>query len=209
MFTGLIEHVGTIRAWERHDRGARLVIDPGSWRHGARLGDSIAVHGCCLTVAIDPAVLHGALAFDLVPETLRLTAFERLHPGARVHLEPAATLATALGGHLVQGHVDGVGTVTSNSERGGEWRLALTPPANVLDALVPKGSVAIDGVSLTIASVDPPQRTIEIALIPTTLEKTTLGALRPGDPVNVEVDVIAKTVAHYVRHMVRPAPSRA
>jgi riboflavin synthase len=139
------------------------------------------------------------LAFDVVAQTLALTTLGGLAPGQRVHLEPSATLATLLGGHLVQGHVDGVGTVAS-VRTSGEWRARITPPAHLMEYLAPQGSIAVQGVSLTLAAIAPPREAwFEIALIPTTLAKTTLGELRGGSRVNLECDVIAKHVVHWLK----------
>jgi riboflavin synthase len=150
----------------------------------------MAVNGVCLTV-VERSAEH--LAFDLSEETLRRTSFARLSGGDRVNLERPLTLLGRLGGHLVQGHVDGVGEVTAveRSEDGGAW-LTVRAPADVRRYLVEKGSVGVDGISLTVAARD--ADTFSVALIPHTLEATTLGSARVGDPVNLEVDVIAKYV---------------
>jgi riboflavin synthase len=163
------------------------------------VGESIAVDGCCLTLAADPSTQDGRFAFDVVPETRAKTTIGGLVPGARVHLEPSATLATLLGGHLVQGHIDGVGRVLG-VQASGEWRVRIGLTRDLMAYLAPKGSVCVQGVSLTIAAVSPAEGWFEVALVPTTLEKTTLGGLRAGDGVNVECDAIAKTVVNYLRH---------
>jgi riboflavin synthase len=237
MFTGLIENMGVVDRCEPSAAGVRLMIRPGAWPAGAgslpvRLGDSIAVNGCCLTLAAAVGA-DGLLAFDVIPETLAKTTIGGLKPGAAVNLELSATLATVLGGHLVQGHVDGVGVfehVTTpgdakgqSGEGWGEWRVRIRPPAELMQYIVPKGSVAIDGVSLTIASVNANERegtspgagaspgvssgagrpeTFDIALIPTTLAKTTLGTSLTGHRCNIECDSMAKTVVHYLKHFV-------
>lgn len=210
MFTGLIEHLGVIASIDPSPAGQRIVVDAGSWQHHAKLGDSISVNGCCLTVAEAPR--GSMLAFDVIPETLAKTTLGTLARGKRVHLEPSATASTLLGGHIVQGHVDGVAEVLDNGTEpplhlaevaaptAADWRLRLRLPVALMEFAAPKGSIAIDGVSLTIAVLDPREHTLEIALIPTTLEKTTLGTLRPGDSVNVECDTIAKTVVHWLKH---------
>ncbi len=215
MFTGIIEAVGTLCATEETVAGRRLVVDPGAWHHTPRAGDSIAVRGVCLTVAKDPREAGGLLLFDAVPETLSRTTLGALVPGDRVHLEHAATPTTLLGGHIVQGHVDGVGTVLANGNvpggasggGGGGWVLEIACPESdgtaTIEYMVPKGSVAVDGVSLTLARVDAARGAIGIALIPTTLEKTTLGPLRAGDRVNIECDATAKTVVQYLKHYVK------
>jgi riboflavin synthase len=205
------------------------------WTYRPDPGDSISISGCCLTLAAllpdDPAATSpdpagaahmppgaaGACpiwAFDVVPETLRRTTLGELRPGDPVNLEHAVTAATLMGGHFVQGHVDGVGRVV-DVQRGADWRVTIRPPDPVPDPggdagapsgaggdlmryAAPKGSIAIDGVSLTIAAVDARARTIGVALIPVTLARTTLGRLAPGDRVNLEMDILAKTVVHYL-----------
>ncbi|MGD9689103.1 MAG: riboflavin synthase [Phycisphaerales bacterium] len=199
MFTGLIQAIGRVRAIRPLPAGVRLEIDPGPWTHRPEPGDSIAVAGCCLTlVATSPTSPAAAWSFDVVPESLARTRLSALKPGDRVNLEHAVTPSTLMGGHFVQGHVDAVGTVVS-IVTAPEWRVAVAVPPALAPYLVPKGSICIDGVSLTIAAIPPAARpTFEVALIPTTLERTTLGALKPGDPVNIEADMIAKTVVRYL-----------
>jgi riboflavin synthase len=208
MFTGIIRLLGTVT-----DRrpvaggGLRVVVRPEGpgFRPRPGVGDSIAVDGCCLTVAAEPGA-DGSLAFDLVPETLaKTTAEARLRPGARVHLEQAASASTLLDGHIVQGHVDGRAEVVS-VVKGGEWRVRLRPPAGLMPYIVPKGSVAVAGVSLTIAEVSPGEGWFEVALIPTTLEKTNFRSLAAGEAVNIECDGVAKAVVHYLTHYAGTAP---
>lgn len=200
MFTGIVQRVGTVAEITRTPTGSRLVIDPGGWGGDLAPGESVAVSGCCLTLALAP---DPALAFDVIPETLAKTALGDLTPGDPVNLERSLTLATPLGGHFVQGHVDGVGQVVSVSTEG-EHRVRLAPPAGLMRYMTPKGSVALDGVSLTIAALDPGAHGqggwIEVALIPTTLAETTLSAWTPGRRVNVEADMLAKTVVHHLEH---------
>lgn len=199
MFTGLIEHLGVVESVQPSSAGARLLIRASRWPHTPTVGESIAVDGCCLTLAADPAAQGGAFAFDVIPESLAKTTLGGVLAGAGVHLEPSATLATLLGGHLVQGHVDGVGRVL-RIDTTGQWRVRIAPPTELMAYFAPKGSVCVQGVSLTIAELSPKEGWFEIALIPTTLDKTTLGGLRVGDGVNIECDAIAKTVVHYLRH---------
>lgn len=208
MFTGLIEHMGRVQRVAPTPAGVRLLIDPLAWAHHPALGESIAVNGCCLTVA-EPPAHAGGLAFDVVPETLAKTTLASFRPGTPVNLEHAATPSTLLGGHIVQGHVDGVGEVVqianskgqrANEEAVGEWRVRVALARDLMAFVVPKGSIAVDGVSLTIASVDPAAGWFEVALIPTTLAKTTLAGLAPGDRVNIECDATAKTIVHYLMH---------
>ena len=189
MFTGLIQQCGTIVAREERADATRLLVDHDGWDHRPEPGASIAVNGCCLTV-----VQAGEqLAFDVIPITLQRTTLGDLKAGSRVNLEHAATPSTLLGGHLVQGHVDGVGRVLANGSHPDDgWILGIETPDTVGDYLIERGSVTIEGVSLTVK--DAPAGGLEVALIPETLERTTLGALRPGDRVNLESDCLARMV---------------
>src|SRR5262245_31080860 len=139
MFTGLVQSVGTVRSVEQSTSGARIIIDASGWSHRPAPGDSISVNGCCLTVAAPPGPANH-LAFDAVAETLSKTTLSALAPGSRVNLEHAATASTLLGGHVVQGHVEGVGVVV-NVHTGRDWRLTVRPPAELMEFMVPKGSV--------------------------------------------------------------------
>ena len=199
MFTGIVEHQGLVAALRQEPWGARLEVDPCGWPHAPRDGDSIAVDGCCLTVVGTP-VAGGPLRFDVVPQTLGLTTVGALRAGDRVNLEHAATASTLLGGHLVQGHVDGIGKVLAVSEAGGEWRTRIAAPPSVQPYLVERGSVAVDGVSLTVAALG--DRWFEVALIPATLAKTTLRGRLAGSRVNLEADAMAKMVAEHVRRAI-------
>jgi riboflavin synthase len=202
MFTGLVQAVGKVASVEPRQAGAgggfRLRIDPLGWGYRPEVGESISVSGCCLTVAALEGPDGGLWAFDAVPETLAKTTLGGLAAGCRVNLEHAATPTTLLGGHVVQGHVDGVAVVESVLTEG-EWRVRIRPTADLMEYMTPKGSVCVEGVSLTLARVEPRQW-FEVALIPVTLEKTTLGELRAGSSVNVEADAFAKTVVNWVRH---------
>ena len=186
MFTGIVEERGRVR----EVGAARLAVNCRTVSTDAAPGDSIAVNGACLTV-VERSSEH--LAFDVSEETLRRTSFDRLSAGDPVNLERPLTLSSRLGGHLVQGHVDGVGEVVGLEPAGdgGAW-LTIRAPAERMRYLIEKGSVCVDGVSLTVASLD--GDTFSVALIPHTLEVTTLGSVRVGDPVNLEVDLIAKYV---------------
>lgn len=202
MFTGIVEHQGRVIALRTEPWGARLEVDPCGWAHAPRDGDSIAVNGCCLTVVGTPA--PGApLRFDVVPQTLSLTTVGALAAGDAVNLEHAATPSTLLGGHVVQGHVDAVGDVLAVSQAGGEWRTRIAAPAAVAPHLVERGSVAVDGVSLTVAAVG--AGWFEVALIPATLAKTTLRARLAGSRVNLEADAMSKMVAEHVRRALAAA----
>lgn len=192
VFTGLVQAVGRVKAVEPRATGVRLLVEPGGWGHRPGLGDSISVSGVCLTVAEEPGAGGGAgWAFDVVHETLAKTTLGRLRPGSAVNLEHAVTASTLMGGHFVQGHVDGVARV-ERVEAGDDWRLTVRPPAELRAYFVAKGSVCLDGVSLTIATLD--EQTLGVALIPTTLAKTTLAELKVGDGVNVEADIDRKSV---------------
>ncbi|MCA9295050.1 MAG: riboflavin synthase [Phycisphaerales bacterium] len=202
MFTGLVQAVGTIRACTPTAAGRSLIIAPGAWDHAPSPGDSIAVNGCCLTVAEclrdgDASVLW---RFDVITQTLHVTTLGALVEGGGVNLESSVTPATLLGGHLVQGHIDAIASVVSVQDEPEDWRVRLQPPADrmdLMDMIVARGSIALDGVSLTIAEAD--DCSFEVALIPETLERTTLRGWRPGSSVNMEVDQIARTVVTYLR----------
>lgn len=190
MFTGIVEELGRVAENAARPPGARLAVDAPGVAGDAQVGSSVAVNGVCLTVVERGG---GRLAFDLSPETLARSALDTLAPGDPVNLERPVTLATRLGGHLVQGHVDGVGTVAAVDRDGaGATMTVRLPdgPADLARYVVEKGSVALDGVSLTVAAVD--GDTFTVALIPHTLAVTSLGERRAGDPVNLEVDIMAK-----------------
>jgi riboflavin synthase len=186
VFTGIVEERGAVR----EVGSSRLAVACATVNTDSDVGASVAVNGVCLTVVERS---EDYLAFDLSEETLRRTSFSRLAEGDPVNLERPLTLSSRLGGHLVQGHVDGVGTVTGfePDEAGGAW-ITVEAPADLRRYLVEKGSVSVDGVSLTVAALG--EGTFSVALIPHTLAVTTLGATHVGDPVNLEVDVIAKYV---------------
>jgi riboflavin synthase len=194
MFTGIVETLGHVGAAETVGGGRRLGVtvpeDPG-WRLG--LGESVAVSGVCLTV-VDAA--PGRLAFDLAEETLRVTTLGGLGVGDPVNLERPLRLDGRLGGHLVLGHVDGVGRVVAVRPEGDGVRVEIEVPRRLRPLLIPKGSVTVDGVSLTVADLG--GDVFAVALIPHTLAVTTLGQRRPGDPVNLEMDVIGKYVRGFV-----------
>jgi riboflavin synthase len=193
VFTGLVREVGTIVSVEGGSAGVRVQVESPATAAAAAIGDSIAVSGVCLTVV---AVDDGRLSFDAVPETLARTSLGRLDTGSRVNLEPALRAGEPLGGHYVQGHVDGVGRVRSVEPEGDGKRIWLDAPPELLRYVVEKGSIAVEGTSLTVADLD--DVGFAVALIPHTLAETTLGALEPGDPVNLEVDVLAKYVERLV-----------
>jgi riboflavin synthase len=191
VFTGIVRERGRVLAAERNGEGGgiRLRIAAPHTAAGTSLGDSISVSGCCLTaVSAD----NSELVFDAVPESLARTTLAQIDEGDEVDLEPALRAGDPLGGHYVQGHVDGIGRVQSLEPAGDDVRLSLEVPPELLRYCVEKGSLAVDGVSLTIAALG--DDGVEIALVPHTLRETTLAALRPGDGVNLEVDVLAKYV---------------
>jgi riboflavin synthase len=185
VFTGIVREVGTVAAFD----GSRLLVAASETAAGVAVGDSVSVSGVCLTVV---EAEEGRLAFDVVPETLSRTGLGRLESGDRLNLEPALRVGDPLGGHVVQGHVDAVGRVRSVVPEEDSRRVWLDAPDTIVRYCLEKGSIAVDGVSLTVAALD--DDGIEVALIPHTLEVTTLGSLEPGDEVNLEVDVLAKVV---------------
>ena len=189
MFTGIVRELGTVDAFD----GSRLVVVAPETAGGVAVGDSVSIAGVCLTVV---AAEEGRLAFDVVPETLSRTALGRLGPGDRLNVEPSLRVGDPLGGHVVQGHVDAVGTVRSVTPEGDSRRVWVDAPDAIVRYCLEKGSIAVDGVSLTVAALD--EEGFEVALIPHTLAVTTLGDLEPGDEVNLEVDVLAKVVERLV-----------
>ncbi len=192
MFTGIVEELGAVRAITPNAGGARLEIVAKTVLDDAELGASIAVNGCCLTVV---ELLDDGWAADAVTETLDRTTLGSLVAGDPVNLERPVRLADRLGGHVVQGHVDGVGALRDRTALpDGSTRMTFTAPAAVLRYVVEKGSITVDGISLTVAALDDQATTFDVAVIPHTLSVTTLGPKRPGDPVNLEVDVLAKYV---------------
>jgi len=190
VFTGLIREVGTVVSRVGGPDGVRLTIEAPATAGGAEVGDSVAIDGVCLTVV--QAAGDGVLAFDAVPETLARTSLETLDHGSRVNLEPALRAGEPLGGHYVQGHVDGAGSVRSVEPEGDGKRIWVDAPTELLRYVVEKGSIAMQGASLTVAAVD--AGGFAVALIPHTLAATTLGTLEPEDRVNLETDVLAKYV---------------
>lgn len=189
MFTGLIREVATVASMDGGVEGVRLTVAAPETSRDAIVGDSVAISGVCLTVV---AVEDELLSFDAVPETLQRSSLGRLGPGDRVNVEPALRAGEPLGGHYVQGHVDGVGAVRSIEPEGDGKRIWFDAPADLLRYVVEKGSVSVEGTSLTVAGLD--DAGFAVALIPHTLEATTLGGLNPGDSVNLEADVLAKYV---------------
>jgi riboflavin synthase len=217
MFTGLVEHVGAIESIELCDVGARpdssgaradqigasIRVQAGPLAKGLAKSGSIAVNGCCLT-AID--IEGKSFAADLSGETLRRTSLGEMKPGTRVNLERPLTAMKELGGHFVQGHVDGVGRVARLEPEGANWWFGVKVPADLARYIAMKGSIALDGISLTVAGWH--DGTVETAIIPFTYEHTNLSSLKVGDPVNVECDILAKYVERLVETRSQSAPSR-
>jgi riboflavin synthase len=193
MFTGLVESLGTVREVEPDRGGGCALTITAEFAHELTVGESVAVNGCCLTVV---ATTADSCAFQAGPETLAKTNLGRLAPGDRVNLERALRFGDRLGGHFVTGHVDTVGTIQARLTEG-DWQIVwFAGPADVVCQLVPKGSVAIDGVSLTVVAVE--RGRCSVMLIPHTLAATTLGLKAVGDEVNLETDLIGKHVAQWL-----------
>jgi riboflavin synthase len=193
MFTGIVEELGTVAVLEELPDAVRLTVEGTVATTGAALGDSIAVNGCCLTVA---ALGDSTFTADVMKTTLDKTSLGALAIGHRVNLERACTPQTRLGGHIVQGHVDTTGTIVSRSP-GEHWDLVeIALPAQIRRYVVLHGSITVDGISLTVAELG--DETFVVSLIPETLARTTLGFKQSGDPVNLEVDIIAKHVERLI-----------
>jgi len=193
MFTGLVEALGSVVAVIPEPPGVRLVVDAGTLARGATLGESICTSGCCLSVV---RIDGERLEFQLGPETLSRTTLGGLAPGSQVNLERSLRATDRLGGHIVTGHVDGLGSLSARVEEGDWVTSRFAAPPALLGQMAGKGSVAIDGVSLTVVDVD--AETFGVMLIPHTLEHTTLGRLAVGDRVNLETDLVFKYVARWL-----------
>ena len=201
MFTGLIQQIGKLSRRETTAGGLRLVITGAPWNPPLTLGESIAVNGVCLTIAH----IHGNnFACDILQETLDRTTLGAKRPGAALNLERALRLGDPLGGHMVTGHVDGIGTVSRLQAKGRDWILRVTCGTDLLRGMVLKGSIAIDGVSLTIIELS--ERSFAVALIPFTCAHTALGKLMEGDTVNLETDLIGKHVRRTLETEQAPTP---
>lgn len=200
MFTGIVERSVPVIGLTQFPDGLRLRIAV-PWVD-VKHGESIAVNGVCLTVANDPTAPTTApveLAFDAIPETLAKTTLGELQLGQDVHVERALRVGDRFDGHIVQGHVDGVARVVAIQDNPHDWRMTLEPPADLARYVIPKGSVTLDGVSLTVASIDGTR--FDVALIPTTLEITRLGRRQVGDGINLECDVMTKTIVATMERM--------
>ena len=198
MFTGIIEELGSVRSIEERGENARIVIAARIVTEGTNHGDSISVNGVCLT-ALD--IQPDSFAADVSRETLSRSTLGHLKPGAPVNLERAVTPATRLGGHIVQGHVDARGQFAGVEDHGESWTLRIKYPPEIARYLVFKGSVSVEGISLTIAGLT--DEYFEIAIIPKTWEVTNLSHLKPGDDVNIEVDVMGKYIEKLLAHIAR------
>lgn len=194
MFTGLVQDVGTVESVERTADGAQLRIST-QLTHELALGDSIAVNGCCLTAT---GIDGSRFETEAMNQTLNVTALDGIAEGSRVNLELAMKASDRLGGHIVQGHVDGIGTVLSAEDDGFARRVRVELPQELLKYVVPQGSITLNGVSLTVADLG--DSWAEVSLIPETLERTNLGEAEPGSKLNVECDIVAK----YVERLVAP-----
>lgn len=193
MFTGLVVEMGEIASVTKRDSGARLYLNAGSVSAEAQIGDSISVNGTCLTVV---EIKGKTLGFDMSDETLRSTNLGSLRAKDRVNLEPSLRLDSRLGGHFVTGHIDGVGTIKSKSAAGDAHKIVIGAGKDITRFLVEKGSVAVDGISLTVVEVL--SNGFSIVIIPHTAALTTIGFKGPGDTVNIEVDILGKYVSKFL-----------
>jgi riboflavin synthase len=209
MFAGIVIGKAAVTALTRKADGVRLVIDPGALDLHVKPGDSVCVSGCCLTHAPDGGHpdKSGMLTFDVIQETLDKTKLGSLRVGDAVNLETSLTPSTPIGGHFVQGHIDAVGRICRVRRDVEETRVAVEVPPALMPCMIPKGSICIDGVSLTIAALDTQRHEVQVALIPTTLALTTLGQAAEGQPVNLEADMLAKTIAHWLEHYAGGLPA--
>ncbi len=201
MFTGIIEHLGTIDSLQLQEDGGRLTIHAPSVTPHLGIANSIAVNGCCLTVV---AMENERFSADLSGETIRKTSFGELRPGMHVNLEQPMTAGKEFGGHFVLGHVDTVGRVVRLEPEGENWWYGVEVPESFARSIVPQGSIAIDGISLTVARWH--DRIAEIAIIPFTYEHTNVRDLKPGDAVNLEGDVLGKYVERYLEARLNAKP---
>ena len=202
MFTGLVQRTGEIvQLRPTGAGGVRLTVRSTAFDQRPSPGDSICVSGCCLTL-VGEARSTGEqveMDFDVIEESLSKTKLGDLAEGSRVNLETSCTPTTLLGGHVVQGHVEGVGEVV-RVETGESYEVTIRPPNALMPCITPKGSITLDGISLTIAGVDVSGGTFHVALIPTTLVETTIGDAKVGEGMNIETDIMARTVVHYLQN---------
>jgi riboflavin synthase len=200
LFTGLIQDLGKIQSLERRGEGIFLTVATGLALGDVKIGDSIAVDGVCLTVV---RLSNRVFTAEVSPETLNRTTLSKAPAGRPVNLEKALRISDFLGGHLVSGHVDGTGEVVGVFVEGNAWRYRFRAPQEISRYLIEKGSVAVDGISLTVAEIEEPE--FAVAVIPHTAQSTTLRMKKAGDPVNLEIDPIAKYVEKFLRQAERPA----
>jgi len=199
MFTGIVQARGNLISASPTPAGKRLAVTLSTLPAASLTpGDSVCVSGVCLTLL---AASAGQMSFDVITETLNRTTLGQKRPGDPLNLELSLQPNSFVGGHFVQGHVDAVGRITSIQNTPQDWRITTRVPPECLPLIVPKGSIAIEGVSMTIAAVDARAGTFTLAVIPTTLERTTLGSLGVGDAVNLETDILARTVVHYLQNL--------
>ncbi len=196
MFTGLIESVGAIRSLQRRGTSATLTVELGPLTQNMQLGDSVAINGVCLTVT---QLANTIGSFDVSQETLGKSNIGSLRPTSKVNLERALQVGARLGGHMVQGHVDGLGHISNIKQEQAFMRISFTVPDSLRVQIVPKGSIAINGISLTVA--DRSEKGISVAVIPETMRTTTLASAKVGDAVNLETDIVVKSVQQYLSGM--------
>lgn len=193
MFTGLIEAICTVKSIRQSGDGAMLTVDLGELGRDSKIGDSIAINGACLTIS---ELSVNTATFQLSAETLKKSVLGRLKPGSPVNVERAMKATDRFGGHFVQGHIDGTATIKAIKRAGQFADIEFTAQLELLDQMIVKGSVAVDGISLTIASMR--DRSFSVAIIPETLKRTTLGTAKAGDVVNIETDIIVKTIKKHI-----------
>lgn len=196
MFTGLIQQVCTVKSLTKSAAAAVLTVDLSRLAEQTKIGNSIAINGVCLTIA---KLQTNLAAFDISPETLKISNLAKLTPGSKVNTEPALKLGDPLGGHLVQGHIDGTASVKQIGKQGEFTEITFAAAPELLAQMIPKGAVAVDGISLTIAALD--KDSFAVALIPRTLKETTLGSAKITDTVNIEIDIITKTVKKHLENI--------
>jgi riboflavin synthase len=198
MFTGIVEETGRVKKIAPSEQSIRLAIAAGVTAKGARIGDSLAVNGCCLTIV---KIGRDTLEFDLLRETWERTNFKELQRNSAVNLERSLAIGDRLHGHFVTGHIDGVGAIKTFEKRGADWLLEITPPRQVMRYLVFKGAIAVDGISLTVAKVS--AKIFRVWIIPHTYEVTALRERKVGSLVNIEADMLAKYAEHLLGHRIK------
>jgi riboflavin synthase alpha subunit len=205
MFTGIIQDIGRIIRISKKGNSFELVINAPALTGKTNPGDSVAINGACLTVTSISGLKKEHFTFDAVPETIKRTTLSKLRAQDSVNIEPALRIGQPLGGHFVQGHIDDTGIISSIRKQGGEYLMKIKCPSKMIESIIEKGSIAIDGVSLTVASVE--SNDFTVAVIPFTLKHTTLGKKKSGDKVNIELDIIGKWVMKQVAPIRQPTYS--